>query len=240
MPASSGAEFQSSSGKSSEEVFLEIERMLTPRQEHLLLAGKGQHTRILDRTAAGVDVDGVPFASYDTTRPYYYRPWDTGSSKKFGGRTLSLVERRIRTPESSRIRSARRFIRVLGGRQAPKGSAETHVLRHKGVIVGSILRREPDTVKFSSYDAFKRSLGRSGVDLTGPSAPHMMQTIQVSAGTDYIRLSIEDPEKAAIATGHNFGTSRGGKRRHFFGASQDDPRLMLLDILNAMTGEGAL
>jgi len=234
----SGVSLSSSNGESAETVILRLRQTLTPKQEHLLLAGQGQNTRIHERTAQGVDVDGVPFEPYNTTRPYYYRPWDTAGIGRARGRTLSLAERRGRVPEASRIRSAQHFLRRLGGSAARGSSLHSHTLHFKGALVASISHKEGDTIRFESYAAFKASLGRGGVvDLTGPRAPHMMQMIQVSAGDDYIRLSIEDPEKAAIGTGHNTGTARGGKRRHFFGASEADGALMIQDIRNAMLSE---
>lgn len=225
----SAAEFKSSNGRDPEEVILEVRRNLIPLREDLLYAGQRQNERIHEKTADHRDVDGNEFEPYDTTRPYYFRPWDTPSIGR-GRKGVSLADRRKKVPELSRNASASRFLRKLGG--TTSGGKGT--LRHKGVGVGEIHSHESDTIKFASYAAFKAALGRSGVDLTGPHAPHMMQAIQVSATGNEIRLSIEDPQKAAIATGHNTGETKGGKQRRFFGASSHDVKQMLADIYSSI------
>jgi hypothetical protein len=219
------AVFTSSSGRQPDEIILEIRRALVPEQADLLYAGQRQNERIHEKTEHHVDVDGNEFEPYDTVRPYYFRPWDAPSLGR-GKKNVSLAARRARVPELSRNQSAARFLRKLGGTT----SGGTGSIRHGGAEVGRIHAHERDTIRFASYAAFKASLGRSGVDLTGPHAPHMMQAIQVSATDSEIRLSIEDPAKAAIATGHNTGETSGHKKRRFFGASDADVSQMLLDI----------
>jgi hypothetical protein len=221
----SAAEFRSTSGREPDEVILEIRRNLVPQQADLLYAGQRQNERIHERTEHHVDVDGAEFEPYDTTRPYYYRPWDTPSIGR-GTKGVSLAARRAKVPEISRNQSAASFLRKLGGFTA----GGTGTLGH----IAEIHAHERDTVRFASYAAFKASLGRSGVDLTGARAPHMMQAIQVTATDEEIRISIEDEQKAAIATGINSGTASGHKRRHFFGASQYDIPQMLTDIYTRM------
>lgn len=221
----SAAEFKSSSGREPETVILGIRRSVISQREDLLYAGARQNERIHEKTEHHVDVEGVPFEPYDKTRPYYFRPWDTPSLGR-GRKGVGLSDRRKRVPELSRNASASRFLRKLGG--TTSGGHGT--LRFKGAVAGEIHKHAPDTIKFASYDAFKAALGRSGVDLTGPHAPHMMQAIQVSATDTELRISIEDPVKAAIATGHNTGETKGGKQRRFFGSSASDLKQMLLDI----------
>jgi hypothetical protein len=120
-------------------------------------------------------------------------------------------------------------------------------LRFKGEIVGSI--HQGDTIKFSSYAAFKQALGRSGVDLTGPRAPHMLQAIEVRAGgsragindqsggsdapCSEFAIGIYSSEKAAIASGHNNGTQHLPKRK-FLGTSAFDLKQLVIDIYQHM------
>lgn len=146
-----------------------------------------QKTRILERTARGVDINGAPFAPYSNKGPYYYYP---GRASK------------------NRSGAASRVAKKTGGKKTPLG------------------------VKFTSYGDFKRSLGRSAVDLMGPTAPHMLQAIVVTASADEGKIGIYGPE-ADRAEGHNVG---GGHlpRREFFGASAEDERLMALDAEELM------
>jgi hypothetical protein len=230
MPSS--AEFQSSNGQPAEDVILELRRALTLTQADLLYAGQRQNERIHDRTEHHVDVDGNPFAPYSTKGPYYYRPWDSASLGR-GTKGVGLAARRAKVPEASRNRSAQRFLSRLGG----GGGSGLHSLFglefDSRAAIATIHPKEPDTVRFASYAAFKSALGRSGVDLVGPADPHMMQAIQVSATTDEIRIGIYDDKKAAIGTGHNTGAGHLPQRR-FFGASANDPKQMLTEIYTAV------
>lgn len=70
-------------------------------------------------------------------------------------------------------------------------------------------------LRFPSYASFKLDfLGRSTVDLTGPSAPHMLQQIQPSARGNQAALGIYG-DAADRATGHNEGTKTLPQRRFF-------------------------
>lgn len=223
----SGAQFRTSSGAPAGDYFLGVREALTVQQSDLLYAGGRQNERIHSRTEHHVDIDGAPFAPYSTKHPYYFRPWDSASLGR-GKKGLSLESRRKRVPEASRIQSTRRFLRRIGG-----VLGERSVLRHRGREIAEIHSRERDTIRFDSYAAFKAALGRAGVDLVGPHAPHMMQAIEVSATHDELRIGIYDPEKAAIATGHNTG-ARYLPQRRFFGASKTDLQEMLLDIYSGI------
>jgi phage gpG-like protein len=105
----------------------------------------------------------------------------------------------------SRKSSAGRFAKKVGGQRTTVG------------------------VKFPSYADFKRSLGRSGVDLTGPRAPHMLQAIVVkTTGNDSGVIGIYGPE-ADRAEGHNVGAGHL-PRREFFGFSDRDHDEMVADV----------
>lgn len=186
---------RTSSGQAPEQVILRIARAIKPTHEDLLYAGQRQITRILERTARGVDVNGRPFAPYSKNGPYYYNP--NGRLGPAGRAKLSEKQQ--------------------------KDSAK----RMQGKIGGS-LSRTGRTVKFPSYAAFKQWLGRSGVDLTGPRAPHMLQALTAKASGVDVTLGIYGTA-AARATGHNFG-ARHLPQRRFFGASADDAKQMVKDI----------
>lgn len=93
-------------------------------------------------------------------------------------------------------------------------------------------------IRFASYEAFKISLGRTGVDLVGATEPHMMGSVERYVNGQFVNVKrvnydqLRGPgrhaellisgEKARLANIHNEG---GGRmpRRHFyaFGAGDD-------------------
>lgn len=168
----------------------------------VLYALNRQKSRIIERTARGVDVEGNPFKPYSENGPYYWYP---GKNAKNRGAARA------------------RAYRLLGGD-------------------GAGLRKTKLGVKFASYGAFKRSLGRGGiVDLMGARAPHMMQAIVVRSGanegqdttnetpTDGGSIGIYGIE-AERAEGHNVGAGHL-PRREFFAFSSDDEDKVGADIL---------
>jgi len=114
--------------------------------------------------------------------------------------------------------------------------------------VGGVKTRNGQGIRFESYADFKASLGRAGVDLTGPRAPHMLQAIEVRAngngfGTRDVSTGSRNPvtefslgiygEPAGRATGHNTGVNPRWKRKHkrtFFGANESDLQAMEADM----------
>lgn len=80
----SGATFTHSSGKPPNEWWLTVvsAAQVQPGDVALQYAGEKQKERILERTAAGVDVDGIPFEPYNSTRPYYWYPRSGGAAHK--------------------------------------------------------------------------------------------------------------------------------------------------------------
>ena len=125
-----------------------------------------------------------------------------------------------------------------------------------GKEIGGKKTRDGQGIKFENYGAFKASLGRAGVDLQGPRAPHMLQSIVV--GTTFERVSAIGPggnepryglndrpqpadtvvigiygDEAGRATAHNTGENPRWKSRHqrrFLGASPSDVTAMVNDI----------
>ena len=186
----------------------------------VLYALQRQRAKILRNTEAGLDVDGQPFAPYNTNRPYYWYP----AGKV--GKTRDAAE--LKREKSNVTRAARK----LGGKKSRSGLG----------------------VRFDSYDAFKRQgLGRKGVDLRGPRAPHMLQEIVTRTGgtelnvNQSVEVGLFDKAKpvtegvigiygdaAKRASGHNSDNNRpkGMPRRHFLGASEEDERRFAGDIVS--------
>lgn len=106
--------------------------------------------------------------------------------------------------------------------RTPKSKLDAAKRMRRKLGAGTVT--ESGGIRFESYGAFKRSLGRAGVDLTGPSAPHMLQELVSRViGEGEGRLGIYGTEKAAIAEYHNEGTPRMPKRRFLDTAAADVP-----------------
>ena len=177
----------------------------TVRTEDIELVAEEHKTRILTRTADGLDFEEKPFAPYSTKGPYYYYP--NGRSKGLGG----AVTR-------DRIAAKRFHAKINAGR---------------GVAIGEVTRG--GAVKFASYAEFKKALGRTTVDLFGPRAPHMLQSIvKTTTGPLEVKLGIYDAEKAAIASGHQNGNSRGLPQRKFFAISDADKEAIKARLVEIM------
>lgn len=196
--------------------FLNLEAQFLPTTAEMIWAGERQRTRILERTARGVDYLNRPFAPYSTKRPHYWYP--SGGSIRSGLRRDTTLSRgQVRSGQNITEQAAARLRDFQDSlSQADRTSrrlfAKLRLSRRPGVAT-----RTPIGIKFASYAAFKRSLGRGTVDLRGPHAPHMLQAITVSAMGDTIKLEITG-NAADRAHGHNEGT-RTLPRRRFFDAS---------------------
>lgn len=173
------------------------------------LAVNRQKTRILERTAKGLDVEGRAFAPYSRKGPYYHYPNGRAGS--------SFTDRQNKS-------AAARLFRALKPGGAPKWAGGIRKTRTgKGLV-------------FDSYAAFKRWLGRTAVDLRGPRAPHMLQALVVKvagAGAAIVkeaRIGLYGKE-AARADGHQRGTGRLPKRK-FLGASADDRKIMIGELMD--------
>ncbi len=164
-----------------------------------------QKTRILERTARGVDVNGSPFAPYSTKGPYYYYPNGRVGTSNFTDRQNKAAASRLT-------------------RKLQSGSVRADS--------GVRLTRSGKGLRFDSYAAFKGWLGRSVVDLFGPRAPHMLQAMIVrisGAPVTEGRIGIYGQE-AERASGHQYGTAKLPQRK-FLGANIEDRGLVKDDIL---------
>jgi hypothetical protein len=184
-----------------------VAKAAAPLKPDLMLIGNYVKAQILDRTERGVDADGRPFAPYNTTRPFYWNPYT--------GKNISSWQ--------AQNRSMNRMLKKLG-------AGNNGILRDGK---GKELARRGGTgtsIRFQSYDAFKRSLGRSNVDLTGPRAPHMLQALQVRAVAGGVTVGIYG-EAAARAAAHNAGVPGRLPQRRFLGATTED-RQHILKLLS--------
>ncbi|MGE5568542.1 MAG: hypothetical protein ACM3S5_05830 [Rhodospirillales bacterium] len=238
--------FRTTNGRDPVERVLKIRKAIEPTEGDLLYAGQRQRARILERTERGVDVDEAPFAPYSTKGPHYYNPTSGQSAiftEKQAGRVHAGKTTFKRLWQQKERGAARRFLNKI----------TTKEQRGKKGAPG--LSRTGRTIRFESYAAFKRWLGRTTVDLRSARAPHMLQGIIVKvaglmSGSD--RDEFVSPtsrttpatelvlgiygEAADRATGHNTGDNAKASlpKRHFFGASAADARLMLRDIYERM------
>jgi hypothetical protein len=208
----SEATFKAPGGKDPQRFILDLAGKAKPTEGDAMYAAQRQRTRILERTARGVDVDEQPFAEYSKNGPYYYYPNGRVGNKKFA--------------QEKNNAAAKRLQKKLG----------------KGKVT-------PNGIRFESYADFKASLGRTGVDLRGPSAPHMLQAIAVKTnnrnvgayGDDNVGLNEKATEvdevtigiygkEAERASGHNQGIPGRLPKRRFFGASKSDIAEMVSDM----------
>lgn len=193
-------ELNTASGRLVDQVLIDLETVFKTTTGDLQLAGELVRTDIRTKTAAGLDVDGSPFAPYSKNGPYYYNP-STAGGKVAGG-------------EDKAARSAAK--RLLKKITAKGGSGD--------------LSRTGRTIKFEDYGAAHQAFGRPNVDLQGFQAPHMLDAMVVLVDGREATANDASPaakvvvaiygEEAARAEGHNTGAGHLPKRR-FFGVSKE-------------------
>lgn len=207
------------------EAFSDLEKATTVTIGDLLYAGQRQRTRILQRTARGVDVNETAFHPYSLKGPIYYYPGKNNKSRKAA---VNRVSKKIGISGNSKT------LRVAGAR-------------------GQYVQKTRLGLKFSSYAALKAAFGRLNVDLRGLKAPHMLQALIVRVA-DFVlgnpdqtfqplpTVSLEPASEMTIgiygfeaerASGHQNGRGHLPQRR-FLGANMRDQELMLQDIIARM------
>jgi hypothetical protein len=200
---------------------LSIARQVQPTQADVLYGIERQKERILDRTAQGVDVDGAPFVAYSQNGPYYYYPNGRVGRNKFESRqnkqAVNRLIRKIGHVESYLSELSPRKLRSMG--LNPEAGGDTSAKK----------TRSGEGIRFDSYAAFKASLGRAGVDLLGPRAPHMLQAMEIRVNWPEVELGFYSDDAASKAEGHNEGANKL-PRRHFFAASAADLTAIENDI----------
>jgi hypothetical protein len=222
--------YRTASGGNPVEYILNLGQAVKPTVGDALYAAQRQRTRIVERTFAGRDVNGGSFEPYDGSRPYYYYP--NGRV----GRTKATIKQNKA--------AVRRFLKKTE-------EITTYRAEYLGSLsVGGVKTRSGQGIRFESYADFKESLGRAGVDLTGPRAPHMLQAIECRVnGQNFGTKDVQGGsraevtgfslgiygEPAARASAHNTGVNPRWKRphqRYFFGASASDLWEMVTDIFD--------
>lgn len=240
----SGATLTTPSGGSVERFILDLQHVVSPTEGDAIYSAQRQRTRILDRTARGIDVDGTPFAPYSTNGPYYYYPNGRVGNAKFGAKQNKaaadrLIKKLGNSPRST-VMSAPKIGSLFG-------------IDYAGEDIGYQKTRDGQGIKFASYAAFKAALARTGVDLRGPRAPHMLQAITIGVSFERsaadINLGLNDRanpvqevvigiygDEAARASGHNEGIPGRLPQRRFLGANASDLDLMVEDIAGRIKG----
>ncbi len=188
--------FKSQSGRSVEQLVVDLKTNLQTTQDDMLLVGEIVRAGVRERTARGVDADNTEFKPYSTKGPYYYNP------STAGGKIASVSEAHAK-------RTAERIHRTLKAHGLPGE------LSHSGV-----------SIRFASYAEFKASFGRLNVDLYGVDPPHMLEEITVvPQSDDSVAIRLEG-EGAARAQGHNTGAGRLPQRRFWAIALEDAERIV--------------
>lgn len=224
--------FKARNGGEPEQVVFAIRNAIQPTVGDCLTIGLYLRERCLTRTEQGVDVEGNAFQDYSSVGPYYWNP--SGQSGKREGETDKqhvAREKRAATRMHKKLRGGYN-VGVHEAARAGKTTADT----------SPHLSRSGRSICFpGGYKQFKQYLGRAGIDLTGPRAPHMLQALTVRAGqmeldgnvhsvgrnehtdpADTVALGIYDPEMAKRATAHQTGSNRRVPQRRFLGATDAD------------------
>lgn len=228
-------------------LFRGLAKVSQPVVSDLLFAGQRQRSRMLEKTAQGVDADGQSFHEYSTRWPVYFYPSKNGKSNK---QRASAVARLANKAGAKGLRQ---------GKERSIGTARGKVT----------VKRTRLGLKFANYAELKAFFGRTVVDLFGMgSGPHMLQALIVRvngltvAGSDSIgdrrganagvssllggnrkasnnapassfEIGIYGGKEGERASAHNEGTGRLPQRR-FCGASGSDIGLVLQDITDSV------
>lgn len=202
---------------------------MQPTKQDMLLVGNYIKTQSLERTARGVDADGHPFTGYSTKGPYYYNP-----NGREGSSFTKVARRQGKSEEDIGIVVDFMNSRGAGQKAAAKRFLNKVTTKEERKQPGAPqLSRSGRSIKFESYDAFKKTMGRANVDLTGPRAPHMLQGVQVRVSDDGRGVIIGVyGEAGARAKGHQYGIPGRLPQRKFLGATPAD-RAYCLKLLSA-------
>jgi hypothetical protein len=208
-------------------IHAEIDALIQITVGDLLFIGQFFRSRILERTAKGVDVNNAPFAGYSTKGPYYLYP-NADSAGSVRGRLAPSDKGML-----GEIRHAR-----------------STAAKNRFAKTGKTGTRTPYGIRYDSYAAAKAAHGVSGVNLFGMGQhTHMLNTIMVRAGgaeaapseggafggldfhgafdasenpapAHQLTIGFSGPE-AERAKGHNEGTGKLPKRE-FFALNAED------------------
>jgi hypothetical protein len=203
-------ELRALSGRKPEQVFLDLKTSLMPNESDMALAGQLVRSQIRKDTAAGIDVDGAPFAPYATNHPYYYNPGTRGGKMQETEKATARFHKKLekkgvankgvsRTGRTVKFENYAAFKSAFGrdgvdlqGIQAP------HMLDAIVVAVnGRQVNDQP--VSFAVGD--------------------LQVSSESSEPASAVTIAIYDERAAAVGSGHQYG-NKTLPRRKFFGASQ--------------------
>ncbi len=221
-------------------LFDATEKTVQPTIGDLLYAGQRQRSRILQRTARGVDVNDTAFSPYSLNGPVYYYPGNLSNTKQFIGPKTKIQAKAIRARELATKR--------IGDKLGLSNQNSRTVVRTPGAR-NQYVQKTGRGLKFSSYAALKAAFGRNNVDLRGLRAPHMLQAMIVRVqefvlgnpeqAFQPIPDVAQEPasevtigiygQEAQRARGHQNGIRHLPKRK-FIGANDRDREQMLVDI----------
>src|SRR5271165_6554133 len=103
---------------------MDIARATQIQEADTLLILNQQKTRILERTARGLDINGGQFAGYSTKGPYYYYPYGRQSRQGLLGLTLTAFGRPMTMGKyevGRRSAALTRFAKKTGGAREGNG-----------------------------------------------------------------------------------------------------------------------
>jgi hypothetical protein len=195
-------------GKEVEQYFIDLARNAQPTEGDALYASQRQRTRILRRTARGVDVDEIPFAPYSENGPYYYYPNGRVGNKKTG--------------QKKNHEAAKRLSKKIGGTVTRNGiKFESYAAFKAAMGRGDVDLRGPRAPHMLQAIAVK----------TGSSSNLADEEVELTDKPNVVDEAVIGiyGKEAERASGHNQGGRHLPKRR-FFGASAADVVAMIQDV----------
>lgn len=204
--------FTGPGGKDPVEAARELEVAVQPTAGDLLLAGQILRSRIVQRTAQGLDADGAPFAPYSTKGPFYFYP-DGGAGRTHEQRAKQAAGRHKKTGKiGQRTRLGIKYDSYAAAKAAQgRGNVDLFgLVQHPHMLNAMVVKAGGAEIDQAGEGFFG---GGSELDAFGQSTP-----------TSQLHIGFYG-EEAERAKGHNEGTKHL-PRRHFFDASADDLKLM--------------
>lgn len=189
-----------------------------PSYNDVIPAMVNQASRILERTAQGLDYSGSSFVAYNETHPFYYYP--PGAAK---GRT-----------RRQQVRARNKLHKQLGGKGKRIGSrgirfdSYGQFKRAFGSSVVNLMGVDPPNMLSAIELVFKGQHRRL-------SSAQALTASPLGTMSGEIAIGIYDAiaGKGSLASIHNEGLGRM-PRREFWAVSQTDVELILADIKRNM------
>jgi hypothetical protein len=184
----------------------EVAALSTVTAGDLLFIGQGYRSKIRERTFAGTDVNGAPFAPYSNKGPFYlYTNRDSASGRTSEGRVARATASKNRHAKTGRI----------GIRTATGIRYESYAAAKAAHGVANVnlygMEQHPHML-----DTIMVVAGGSRVDssMDGLNFGSEFSAFESSTPCDLLTIGFYGPE-AERARGHNEGTSHLPKREFF-------------------------